>query len=321
MYRPGGEPLAMAEMVMLDEARARAVSERWSEAVAVFERDLSARGAAPATRRAYRTDLGQLAAWAEGADLPPEQLTHRHLRRYASHLGEGGASSATVGRKLAAIAAFFDALLRAGEVDANPSELVATPKRGSRLPRVLDSDEMARMLDRIPARTPLELRDRAMFELAYSCGLRAQELVNLDLASADFESEQLRVLGKGDKARLVPVGEPAQRALRRYLERGRTALRARPEEPALLLSKSGRRLHTSDVRRRLQIWVRGAAIAGGVSPHTLRHSFATHLLKGGADLRSIQELLGHSSVATTQLYTNVEPSWLRSQYAGSHPRA
>ena len=306
---------------MLFEPEDPALPAPWRSALERFDTDLRARHAAESTRRAYGTDLGQLARWAGGRGLMPEAIGHRDLRRYAAHLGDDGASRATVARKLAAIGAFYDALLRAGAVEANPAELVATPKRGSKLPRVLAQEEVAKLLDRIPARTSLEIRDRAMLEVAYSCGLRAEELVDLDVGSLDFESEQIRVEGKGAKTRLVPVGEPAQRALRAYLDRGRPALAARPDEPALLLSKSGRRLHTSDVRRRLQLWVRQAAIAGGVSPHALRHSFATHLLQGGADLRSIQELLGHSSVSTTQVYTNVEPSWLRSQYARSHPRA
>ena len=306
---------------MADPAADLSLSEAWRSALERFERDLSARRAAESTRRAYGSDLEQLAAWADGAGLSPQAVGHRELRRFAAFLGDGGAAKATVARKLAAIGAFYDALLRAGEVDANPAELVATPKRGSKLPRVLDAEEITALLERIPARTPLEIRDRAMFELAYSCGLRAEELVDLDLDSPDFETEQLRIEGKGGKTRLVPIGEPAQQALRRYLDRGRPALAGRGGERALMLSKSGRRLHTSDVRRRLGIWVRTAAIAGGVSPHALRHSFATHLLQGGADLRSIQELLGHSSVSTTQVYTGVEPSWLRSQYARSHPRA
>ena len=306
---------------MAEAAADTALSESWRSALERFDRDLSARSAAESTRRAYGADLEQLARWADRAGLEPTAVGHRELRRYAAHLGDGGAAKATVARKLAAIGAFYDALLRAGQVEANPAELVATPKRGSKLPRVLDGEEVVALLERIPARTPLEIRDRAMFELAYSCGLRAEELVNLDLDSPEFETEQLRVEGKGSKTRLVPMGEPAQQALRRYLDRGRPGLAGQGGERALLLSKSGRRLHTSDVRRRLAIWVRTAAIAGGVSPHALRHSFATHLLQGGADLRSIQELLGHSSVSTTQVYTGVEPSWLRSQYARSHPRA
>jgi integrase/recombinase XerC/integrase/recombinase XerD len=177
------------------------------------------------------------------------------------------------------------------------------------------------LLERIPARTPLELRDRAMLELAYSCGLRCEEIVNLNADSLDFESEQLRVLGKGGKERLLPVGEPAQKALRRYTERARRALSVDPAETALFLSKNGRRLSNSDVTRRLELWVREAALAGGISPHSLRHSFATHLLEGGADLRTIQELLGHSSISTTQVYTRVDAARLRDAYAATHPRA
>ena len=306
------------------EAPAGSLDAAWREALGIFERELSATGAAEATRRAYATDLDQFARWAESRRLEPEAVGHRDLRRFAAELSSGGAQAATVARKQAATRSFFNSLVRAGRIDANPADLVTSPKRGSKLPRVLTREEMESLLGRIPARTPLELRDRAMLELTYSCGLRAQEVVSLDLDSPDFEGERLRVEGKGGKTRFVPIGEPAQRALRGYLERGRPALagQAEPERsPALLVSKSGRRLHPSDLRRRLQLWVRHAAIAGGVSPHALRHSFATHLLEGGADLRAIQELLGHSSVSTTQVYTRVEPSWMRTQYARSHPRA
>jgi integrase/recombinase XerC/integrase/recombinase XerD len=160
-----------------------------------------------------------------------------------------------------------------------------------------------------------------MFELAYGCGLRAEELVDLELAWIDFDGEQVRVEGKGSKTRFVPAGEPALQAVARYLERGRPALEAADSPAALLLSKSGRRLSTSDVRRRLRAWARHAATQGAVHPHALRHSFATHLLEGGADLRAIQELLGHSSISTTQVYTRVESARLRAAYARSHPRA
>jgi len=293
----------------------------WSEALETFDRELSARAVAERTRRAYTTDLGQLAVWADGRGMGPGRLGHRDLRHFAAQLSQGGASKATVARKLAAIRSFYEALLRNEDVAANPADLVSSPKRESKLPRVLGRDETAALLDRIPARTPLELRDRAMLELTYSCGLRAQEVIDLDIGSMDFDGERLRVEGKGGKTRLVPVGEPAQRALRAYLERGRHALVGDREQPALLVSKSGLRLHPSDLRRRLGLWVREAAIAGGVSPHALRHSFATHMLQGGADLRTIQELLGHSSLSTTQIYTRVEPSWMKTQYARSHPRA
>jgi integrase/recombinase XerC len=308
-------------MYMREAIREPALSEAWREALRIFDRDLAVRAAAESTRRAYANDVGQLAEWASASRRAPEALGHRDLRRFAAQLSDRGISKAGVARKLAAIRSFYGALVRAGTVGANPADLVATPKRGRKLPRVLSRDEMQTLLDRIPTRTPLELRDRAMLELAYSCGLRAEEVVNLNTDAPDFEGERLRVEGKGGKTRLVPIGEPAQAALSRYLERGRRALVGADGEEALLVSKSGRRLHPSDVRRRLQRWVREAAIAGGVSPHALRHSFATHLLEGGADLRTIQELLGHSSLSTTQIYTQVEPSWLQRQYARSHPRA
>jgi site-specific recombinase XerD len=271
------------------------------------------------TRRAYGVDLGQFVEWA--GDVAPGDVRHRDVRRYGAGLSSGGAAPATVARKLAAVRGLFDFLVRTERVGQNPADLVSSPKRAQKLPKVLSSEQVRTLLERIPARTPLELRDRAMFELAYSCGLRCEEIVNLDAGSIDFDGEQLRVLGKGSKERLLPVGEPAQRALRRYLERARQALASDPGEPALFLSKSGRRLSSSDVTRRLGLWVREAALAAGVSPHSLRHSFATHLLEGGADLRTIQELLGHASISTTQVYTRVDAARLRDVYASIHPRA
>jgi integrase/recombinase XerC/integrase/recombinase XerD len=247
------------------------------------------------------------------------------LRRFAGVLSERGASKTTVARKLAAIRTFFRYLVERGELAANPADLVATPKRDSYLPRVLKPGEVAEILERIPASKPLELRDRALFELAYGAGLRAEELVNLDVTDLDPDAEELRVSGKGSKTRIVPAGEPAWRALERYLDRGRSALGSRTSgsraEPAVFLSKSGRRISTSDVRRRLAISTRRAALDGGVTPHTLRHSFATHLLEGGADLRSIQELLGHASISTTQTYTRIESGRLKRAYRHAHPRA
>lgn len=294
---------------------------KWDAALAAYDRDLRARGSAERTRRAYGVDLGGFAEWAGGQGLGPGDIRHRDVRRYAAGLSNAGAASATVARKLAAIRGLFGFLVRTGRAGANPAELVSSPKRSEKLPHVLTTEQMRSLLERIPARTPLELRDRAMLELAYSCGLRCEEIVNLDEDALDFETEQLRVLGKGSKERLLPVGEPAQRALRRYLEKGRRALAVDPRERALFLSKSGRRLSNSDVTRRLGLWTREAALAAGVSPHSLRHSFATHLLEGGADLRTIQELLGHASISTTQVYTRVDAARLRDTYAASHPRA
>jgi site-specific recombinase XerD len=293
----------------------------WEEALAGYDRDLRARSMAERTRRAYGVDLGQFVDWAKERGLAPGEVRHRDVRRYGAELSSGGAAPATVARKLAAVRGLFDFLVRAERLGQNPADLVSSPKREGKLPRVLSGEQVRSLLEQIPARTPLELRDRAMLELAYSCGLRCEEIVNLDTGAFDFETEQLRVLGKGSKERLLPVGEPAQRALRRYLERGRHALAADPREAALFLSKSGRRLSNSDVTRRLALWVREAALAAGVSPHALRHSFATHLLEGGADLRAIQELLGHASISTTQVYTRVDAARLREAYAATHPRA
>ncbi len=293
----------------------------WDAALADYDRDLRARGAAERTRRAYGVDLGGFVEWAQPQGLGPTGVRHRDVRRYAAGLSTAGAAPATVARKLAAIRGLYGFLVRTERAGANPAELVSSPKRAEKLPSVLSVEEMRRLLERIPASTPLELRDRAMLELAYSCGLRCEEIVNLDEDSVDFEAEQLRVLGKGSKERILPIGEPAQRALERYRQKGRRALASEPREKALFLSKSGRRLSNSDVTRRLGLWTREAALAAGVSPHSLRHSFATHLLEGGADLRTIQELLGHASISTTQVYTRVDAARLRDTYAASHPRA
>jgi site-specific recombinase XerD len=293
----------------------------WREAIARFDDDLRRRGAAAKTRHAYAADLRQFAAWASVQRVEPPAVTHRALRRYAAALSERRAAPATVARKLAALRAFFATIREHGEIAANPADLLAAPKRAQELPTVLAPEAVSKLLDRIPASTPLELRDRALFEIAYASGLRAEELVGLDLTSVDFDAEELRVEGKGSRTRFVPAGEPALRALAHYLERARGALARGDGEAALFLSKSGRRLSTSDIRRRLSVWARHAAVQGAVHPHALRHSFATHLLEGGADLRTIQELLGHASVSTTQTYTRVESARLKSTYARAHPRA
>jgi site-specific recombinase XerD len=296
-------------------------SESWQHALRLLDADLRRRGMAERTRRAYGIDAGQLALWCSASGLDPADVTPRVLRRYAQVLSERRAGPATTARKLAALRQLYRVLHEHGEVPANPADLVPAPKRPSKLPRVLAPAQISALLDRIPATTPLELRDRALFEVAYACGLRAEELVDLDVASVSFEDEEVRVEGKGRKTRIVPAGEDALRAVARWLERGRPALQSGDGGQALFLSKSGRRLSTSDVRRRLQSWARQAAIQGGISPHALRHSFATHLLDGGADLRAIQELLGHSSVSTTQIYTRVESARLKSAYTRAHPRA
>lgn len=293
-----------------------------------FDDDLRRRAVASRTRIAYGSDSVQFAHWADAAQLAPAEIDLRALRRYVAGLAERGQAPSTIARKLAALRGLFRAQMELGERVENPAELLHSPKRAQHLPRVLRAAEVATLLDRIPATTALALRDRALFELAYASGLRAEELVRLDNDSVDFDGESVRVEGKGGRTRLVPVGEHALQALERYLRRGRPALAAGEgsgANEALFLSKSGRRLQTSDVRRRLRTWARlatGQAPAlAQAHPHALRHSFATHLLEGGADLRAIQELLGHASISTTQVYTRVESARLRAAYGRSHPRA
>jgi site-specific recombinase XerD len=295
--------------------------EAWGAALRRFDRDLQRRGAAERTRRAYGTDVGELATWAAAQGLEPAALSYRLLRGYAARMSDKGAAPRTMARKLAATRAFFRSMVEHGDMSANPADLLPAPRLPQTLPRPIKPADVAALLDRIPASTPLELRDRGLFELAYACGLRAEELVNLDVGSLDLDGEQVRVEGKGAKTRFVPAGEVALMAVADYLERGRPALARADGDPALFISKSGRRLSTSDVRRRLRVWARHAAAQGKVHPHALRHSFATHLLEGGADLRAIQELLGHSSISTTQVYTRVESARLRAAYLRSHPRA
>jgi integrase/recombinase XerC/integrase/recombinase XerD len=293
----------------------------WGDALRLFDADLRRRGMAEKTRRAYAVDLGQLATWANTQAVGPQAVDAKVLRRYARPSRRQPPAATTVARKLAAIRAFFRVMREHGLVAQNPADLLPAPKRPAKLPRALKSSEVAALLDRIPAATPLEMRDRALFELAYACGLRAEELVNLDVRSLDFDAEEIRVEGKGSKTRVIPVGEQALETLARYLERARPALRGGDGEEALFLSKSGRRLSTSDVRRRLRTWERQGEVAGDLSPHALRHSFATHLLEGGCRLK------GHPRALGTCFRVNdpdLHPSRLRAAqvgYARSHPRA
>jgi site-specific recombinase XerD len=297
------------------------MKDAWNAALELFDEDLNRRDAAERTRRAYGIDLGQFARWATAQQLSPEAVGPKAVRRYIAQLSEENAAPTTTARKLAALRALFSSQREHGRISQNPADLVSTPRRPSHLPRVLSARETAQLLDGIPAGSPLELRDRALFELAYSCGLRAEEIVSLRVGDIDHDAEQLRVEGKGRKTRLLPVGEPALAAVALYAGRARPALVGSPAEDALFLSKSGRPLGTSDVRRRLRKWTERVGVGGGSSPHALRHSYATHLLDGGADLRSIQELLGHASVSSTQIYTRVESARLKRAYTRSHPRA
>src|ERR687894_898817 len=210
-----------------------AAREAWSAALVRFDRDLQRRGAADRTRRAYGADVGELATWAAAQGLEPSAISYRALRGYAARLSDRGAAPRTLAPKLASTRAFFRSMVEHGAMAANPADLLPAPKLPQTLPRTLKPADVAALLDRIPATTPLELRDRALFELAYACGLRAEELVNLDATAVDFDGEQVRVEGKGAKTRFVPAGEPALAAVARYLERARPALGDGDDNPAL----------------------------------------------------------------------------------------
>jgi integrase/recombinase XerD len=278
------------------------------------------RGASPATLRAYRADLRQLDRWLAAGGLAPDQADARALRRYAAHLGTLRYAPATTARKLSAVRGAYAWMLDRGLVERSPAALIPGPRRARTLPATLSATEVSRLLDGPSGTAPRDLRDRALLELLYGCGLRAAEACEMGLADIRLEASSMRVTGKGGKQRVVPLGGAATAALERYLARGRPRLAGGGHTQRLFVSVRGRPLHPSDVRRALQ---RALAHAGVPerSPHALRHTFATHLLEGGADLRSIQDMLGHASVGTTQVYTHVSMRHLQAAHRNAHPRA
>jgi len=283
-------------------------------------------GSSPHTRKAYESDLRQFVAWAErGGATGPEAVDHLMLRRYLAYLTTRGMARPTIARKAAALRAFFGWLRRHGLVVADPTRNLRTPKGDRRLPRVPKAAEVATLLDEGPAADdPLSLavaaRDDAVLEVLYGAGLRVSELCGLGPSDVDLRGGMVTVLGKRSKIRRVPLGEVAIGAIRAYLDGGRTILSGPASPPdALFLNRRGKRLTPRDARRILErrLLTDGRAI----SPHSLRHAYATHLLEGGADLRAVQELLGHADVATTQLYTHLTKDRLRAVYDATHPRA
>ena len=296
---------------------------------AAFLRDLEVRGGAAATRRSYGSDLQQFLEWLAERGGTVETLDRRAVRAYSADLGRRGYAPATLARKLSTLRSLSRFLTERGVLGADPTRLLPGPRRRRRLPRVLSETEVEALLAAASGAEPLALRDRAILELLYGCGLRSQEVVALTLADLKLAQAQLIVHGKGGKMRMVPVGEEAAAAVRRYLERGRGLLAgdrdtsgpaAAPGQRPLLLSRGGRALLTSDIRRLVVRYCRRAGL-DAASPHMLRHAYATHMLERGADLRVIQELLGHASVSTTQVYTHVSGAHLRRVYDLHHPRA
>ena len=288
-----------------------------------FLTELAAKGSSPHTMRAYGNDISQLIAWTltEMDRFDPAGVTTLLLRKFLAYLRETGVSRRTVARKIASIRSFFEFLRKRGVVEDNPASFLRRPKQERRLPGFLDDSEIVALLEAPTGDTLLGLRDRAVLEVLYSTGMRIAELTGLNISDIDLIGESCIVRGKGKKERLLPVGSYACRALRTYLDKraddGHTVRRSDP----LIINARGERITARSVARNMQRHIRTANLSKKISPHTLRHTFATHMLNRGADLRSVQELLGHANLATTQIYTHVTTERLRKVYEKAHPHA
>jgi integrase/recombinase XerD len=284
-----------------------------------FERGLSRN-----TLEAYRTDLLQFGRFLQERNVSAIEASAADVSDFLTDLAAGNgrrASPATIHRKAACLRSFYRHLRREGLRESDPTATLSAPRRGRKLPQVLTRGEVERLLAQPRGAKPTVLRDRALLELMYACGLRASEAIGLDVADVDLEDGVLRTRGKGSKERLVPIGQTALGALRAYLERGRPQLvKGRPES-RLFVNFRGGQLTRQGLYKIVRRHAQSAGLADRMSPHTLRHTFATHLLAGGCDLRSVQEMLGHADVATTQLYTHLSSERLKDVYFRAHPRA
>ncbi|MFC1984126.1 tyrosine recombinase XerC [Chloroflexota bacterium] len=280
------------------------------------------RNASPYTVRNYTTDLLGFFQFLRDKEIDSlKEVDRLTLRDYLSHLMENGFVKASIARKLSAIRSFYRYLLREEIIATSPVATTSSPKLDRRLPSFLTREEINRLLEAPNLSTPQGLRDRALLELLYASGLRVSELVSLNLEQVNLDTNEIRVWGKGSKERIVLMGQPAARALTAYLRQGRPELLGKKESSALFLNRYGRRLIERRVQRILEKYTNIAGMGKRVYPHMLRHTFATHLLDGGADLRVVQELLGHASLSSTQIYTHVSKSQARKVYLSAHPMA
>ncbi|MDO8185090.1 site-specific tyrosine recombinase XerD [Conexibacter sp. JD483] len=284
------------------------------------------RGLSRNTLEAYRSDLLQYGGWLAREGREALAVDHSDLAAFVGELASGGggrapAAATTIQRKVACLRSFYRHLRREEILDRDPTSELKGPPRGKRLPKVLTRDEVALLLAQPRGTTPAALRDRALLELMYACGLRASEAVDMRLDEIDVEDGVLRANGKGSKERLVPIGSKALDALRFYLLRGRPQLVGIGEEKRVFVNQRGQGLTRQGLYKIVQRHARTAGLSEKMSPHTLRHTFATHLLAGGCDLRSLQEMLGHADIATTQIYTHLSADRLRDVYFDAHPRA
>lgn len=298
----------------------------FASAVARFLRYLAAeRDASPLTIKSYREDLTALLEYfndAVGGPIYPDRITVSELRGYVAAMHEADYAAGTIARRLASLRSFFRFGMREGWVNDNPAKPLRNPRKPRNLPHVLSTEEIGRLLHAPPANDPMGLRDRAILETMYSAGLRISETVGLNDSDLDLSEGIVRVRGKGKRERLSPLGSFAVRAVRRWLQ----VRRLHPSlsngaNPPVFVNRFGRRLTTRSVARMLEKYLRQTGLDRRTTPHTLRHSFATHLLDRGADIRSVQELLGHKSLVTTQIYTHVSTAGLRAVYEKAHPRA
>jgi integrase/recombinase XerD len=302
--------------ILIDPAIARPfLLERFSDFLALEQ------GASPRTSEAYRRDVARLTTYvaAKGA-AGPSDISSRMLREFVYHLKDLGLAPASIRRNVSSVRTYFRYLLADGHVVRDPSERLETPKRWRSLPDVLTVDEVGRLLAAPSLDEPLAFRDRALLELAYGAGLRVSEWITLAVRDVLFEEGLVRVFGKGSKERLVPIGRSAIGAVAIYLRELRPRLERGEGKGILILNARGRPLTRMGAWKILRHHVEKAQITKHVSPHTLRHSFATHLLEGGADLRAVQEMLGHADISTTQIYTHVDREYLRAVHKQFHPR-
>src|SRR5438105_4576585 len=285
-----------------------------------FERGLSRN-----TLEAYRSDLLQFGRFLDARGESAVSASSADVADFLAGLAQGNgkppASTATIHRKAACLRSFYRHLRREGVRDSDPTASLSAPRRGRKLPQVLTRGEVDKLLDQPKGTEPIALRDRALLELMYACGLRASEAITLEPRHLDLRDGVARVLGKGSKERIVPIGSEAVKAVEVYLRRGRPALVGAREEAKLFVNFRGGALTRQGLYKVIDRHARTAGLAGKMSPHTLRHSFATHLLAGGCDLRSVQEMLGHADVSTTQLYTHLSSEHLKDAYFKAHPRA
>jgi integrase/recombinase XerD len=280
------------------------------------------RGLARNTLEAYRSDLFQFGRFLSERQLSAEEAESGDVADFLAELGESGSSPATIHRKAACLRSFFRHLRREEVRDSDPTASLSAPRRGRKLPQVLTRGEVDRLLQQPKGTDPQALRDRSLLELMYACGLRASEAISLEVGDVDLEDQVLRARGKGSKERIVPIGQRASAAVRTYLERGRPKLlRSNGARAQLFVNFRGGPLTRQGLYKIVRRHATTAGLADRMSPHTLRHTFATHLLAGGCDLRSVQEMLGHADVATTQLYTHLSSQRLKDVYFRAHPRA